>query len=49
MNLINLNKELKVEMLVSGSVFVVPHPSFLPTALGIGSSSAWYVTIYGIT
>lgn len=49
MNLINLNLELKIEMLVNGSVLVVPHTSFLPTALGTGSSSAWYVAVYGFT
>jgi len=34
---------------LNGSLFVVPHTSFLPTALRTGSSSAWYVAVYGFT
>jgi hypothetical protein len=48
-NLINSNREVKAEMLVDGSVSMVLHSLFLPTALRIGSISAWYFAEYGIT
>jgi hypothetical protein len=38
-NLINLNKELKTEVLVNETVLVLSHPLFFLIAVGFGSSS----------